>query len=515
MTAVLRAIGKQPPEFAVDFVEEQLKNGNFRSLQSCYLILDGDNGGENLKAPDMQVIHQAFAGRLSVLLPLAVERQELVDGLVASASHVSREELLKLNPDLGSLATKLFWEQTKVKDTEIEERLVDSAAGETGRTSESRRRQDRRILGESIHQTYLGHKRDLQRILSSVYKQGEQLGSGQFIHRQPISRGRYQAMVGWHDGIRFKILLKILQAVLGNEAAERRVRWKSTISDRFEQVRLCLETLMPKMDVEERQQAKRTIIAIRRDLPDAFFNINLQGSSGQNFRAAIVLDELIAACDGKTEIADNGPFQAKTIKKFPNATKKEASKSQVDAKPKDGSLNNVGIVPESVGGTEQQKNSVAVDAAIVVAKAHLRGLMEGDGEKLANTYADKVVLMPGHEFLKPEYGFGESRNRSVAATVPREKLIQAMKKMNEKRTERSKKKIDEALKLFKISELEMNPKKNATAPSDPVGTPDGRLNFKIKSGDVMLKAGPETGDSFVFQLRDIDGKWKVVAEYID
>ena len=447
-------------------------------------------------------------------MPLAVERQELVDGLVAFASRVSREEILKLNPDLGSLVAKLFWEETKVKDIQLEEKQL---IAPLGKLAAHLRVDDAKIV-EYLANQYTKNIWDKEGIYNEYFQaftnKENNWGRG-IIHRQPISKGRYQAMVGWHDKIRFKILLKILQAVLGNEAAERRVRWKSTISDRFEQVRLCLETLMPKMDVEERQEAKRTLIAIRRDLPDAFLNLNLQGSSGHNFRAEYVLDELIAACDGKTEITDNGPSQAKTIKKFPKATKKEASKSQVDAKPKDSSLNNVGIVPESVGGTEQQKNSVAVDAAIVVAKAHLRGLMEGGDNKLANTYADKVVLMPGHEFLKPEYGFGESRNRSVAATVPREKLIQAMKKVNEKRTKRSKKKIDEVLQEFKISKLEMNPKKNATAPSDPVGTPDGRLNFKIKSGDVMLKAGPETGDSFVFQLRDIDGKWKVVAEYID
>jgi hypothetical protein len=53
----------------------------------------------------------------------------------------------------------------------------------------------------------------------------------------------------------------------------------------------------------------------------------------------------------------------------------------------------------------------------------------------------------------------------------------------------------------------------------PVGdfvAPDSKLQFTIKEGDVLVKAAqPKGGDFILLQLREEEGAWRVVAEYLD
>ena len=58
----------------------------------------------------------------------------------------------------------------------------------------------------------------------------------------------------------------------------------------------------------------------------------------------------------------------------------------------------------------------------------------------------------------------------------------------------------------------------ASRKHDLVKTPDGKLHFMIKDGDILFKVGPakpRKGDFLLFQLRPLGGSWKVVAEYLD
>ncbi len=55
----------------------------------------------------------------------------------------------------------------------------------------------------------------------------------------------------------------------------------------------------------------------------------------------------------------------------------------------------------------------------------------------------------------------------------------------------------------------------ATQSSDPVGTPDSKLHFTIKEGDVLIKAAPPKRDFILLQVRQVEGAWRVVAEYLD
>ena len=135
MRSILRALGKQPPKFTVDFVEEQLKNGNSRSLQFCNSICDAGfsylSGSPNRVSPVTKKFQQAFAARLSVLLPLAIKKQPNVGLLlISTAGSLPRKELLTRNPNLDRLVTKWFWEQTEESDVESEDsKLYRSTAG--------------------------------------------------------------------------------------------------------------------------------------------------------------------------------------------------------------------------------------------------------------------------------------------------------------------------------------------------------------------------------------------------
>lgn len=157
----------------------------------------------------------------------------------------------------------------------------------------------------------------------------------------------------------------------------------------------------------------------------------------------------------------------------------------------------------------------ADEGATKAAKAHLDSFLKGKHGELARTYAPKVALIPGHEFLKAEYGLAGDGTRAEGAEVGRDKLIAAMEKAAAGRPDRPAGRVDALLETMKYEVIEVAEGKVGIDPSDPVGTPDGKLHFEIKKGDVLLKVSPPKGDFLVFHLRRIDGSWRIVAEYLD
>jgi hypothetical protein len=153
--------------------------------------------------------------------------------------------------------------------------------------------------------------------------------------------------------------------------------------------------------------------------------------------------------------------------------------------------------------------------AISTAKIHVAAIVRQDVDALEKTYAAEVGLIPGHEFLKDEYGLTKPGGRARGATVEREKLLAAMKKAVADRPPRPADRVDKMLASLTYTPLDAVPGEFATDPSDPVDTPDGKLRFDIKKGDVLVKVAPPKGDFLLLQLRQIKSAWKVVAEYVD
>jgi len=153
--------------------------------------------------------------------------------------------------------------------------------------------------------------------------------------------------------------------------------------------------------------------------------------------------------------------------------------------------------------------------AVEATKAHVHNLLKGEFKNLEDVYAEEVVLLSGHELLKKEYGLSSSGGRSEAITVGRAKLIETMVKFNGGLRDLPDDQVDALLKDFSFKIIETHKGDFVTDSPDPDDTPDGKLNFKIKEGDAVIRVSHPKGDFLLHQLRLIDDKWQVIAEYFD
>lgn len=157
----------------------------------------------------------------------------------------------------------------------------------------------------------------------------------------------------------------------------------------------------------------------------------------------------------------------------------------------------------------------ADEGATKVAKFHITNLLKGDFEELSNSYSKDIQLMPGHEFLKKRYKLSKDGDRSKSITIPSHDLIASMIKSAEGRPKKLEEQIEALHKSLKYELVKTPAGDFAIEPADPVATPDKMLHFTIKKDDVLLKIGPPEGDYLLLHLREINGKWKVVSEYLD
>jgi hypothetical protein len=155
--------------------------------------------------------------------------------------------------------------------------------------------------------------------------------------------------------------------------------------------------------------------------------------------------------------------------------------------------------------------SHANEEAIAAAKLHLGASLQGDRKVLVESYAPKISLKPGHEFLKKQYGLVGEGGRAEGAEVERDPLVAVIVKAVAARPVGKADRIDAMLKSLTYTAMTTEVGDFAADPSDP----GGKLHFAIKAGDVLLKAAPPKGDFVLFQLRKTDGKWQVVGEYLD
>ena len=153
------------------------------------------------------------------------------------------------------------------------------------------------------------------------------------------------------------------------------------------------------------------------------------------------------------------------------------------------------------------------ESVTAAAKKHMRALLEFDEDQLKKTYADEVVLMPGNELLK---GSLNSPQRSKPELISRDDLLKRLMGKFGNRKLMDPHQIEQFMALIKFKILEVDEGDFALDPPDPVATSDGKLHFKVEAGDFVIKAGPEKrGDFLVFQFREIDNHWKVIADVLD
>lgn len=140
------------------------------------------------------------------------------------------------------------------------------------------------------------------------------------------------------------------------------------------------------------------------------------------------------------------------------------------------------------------------------AKMHLLAILESDLEWLGQTYADSVMLMPGHPL-----GGG-----AQPLTIERQRLLMQLRAKRGNVDPGFPEMIDQIMASVKCESLEVQVGDFEITPEATAGTPDGKLHFSIEEGDQIIRVGSkEEGedDFLLFQVRRIEGDWRVIAEY--
>ena len=172
-------------------------------------------------------------------------------------------------------------------------------------------------------------------------------------------------------------------------------------------------------------------------------------------------------------------------------------------------LYNDGVVAQSMGLIREE------DATKFI-KSHIGNLMSRDLSEVSNSYASNVQLMAGHEFLKPKFKLGADDARSTGARVDRKRLLAALKAVFATSRAKDPEKVKKMVSGLNVAIIETEAGSFSVAPSDPVSTKSGQLNFSIVPRDVLLKVSvSDHPDFMLFQVRRIDGTLRVVAESLD
>jgi hypothetical protein len=140
-------------------------------------------------------------------------------------------------------------------------------------------------------------------------------------------------------------------------------------------------------------------------------------------------------------------------------------------------------------------------------KAYVLAKFGGQKEILESSLAEEIILLPGHEFLKKEYGINPSGDRRKQATVSRGKLIDldqtAWKALPDAKKQKIPDMLEKSVYTFVVAAGEL-------------ADAGGRLKLPTRPGDVVMKVQPKpTGDFLLYVLRRLDGQWKVVMDYTD
>jgi hypothetical protein len=142
--------------------------------------------------------------------------------------------------------------------------------------------------------------------------------------------------------------------------------------------------------------------------------------------------------------------------------------------------------------------------------------LDADRESLDNALAPEVLLLPGHEYLKAEYGLRPDGNRRTAISVKRDKLIDLDMKVYTTFPADKKAKARELLAKSEYKFVIAERDGMTLNPHNPDDQENASLSLPTKKGDVVMIVLPKPkGDYLLYVLRRIDGVWKIVMDYTD
>ena len=130
--------------------------------------------------------------------------------------------------------------------------------------------------------------------------------------------------------------------------------------------------------------------------------------------------------------------------------------------------------------------------------------------------APKITLLPGHEYLKERYGVVGAGQRSTSKEVNRDDFVKVTNGLRAELTEKKAARLRELLSKCDYTLRSLKKGDNTVDPPDPVGTPDKKIHLLAEEGDALVFVRPKPkGDFLFFVVRKIEGKRKIVAEYVD
>jgi len=150
-------------------------------------------------------------------------------------------------------------------------------------------------------------------------------------------------------------------------------------------------------------------------------------------------------------------------------------------------------------------NSIANEDAVKVAKVHFNNYFKRDFKNLSKTYAQNVLLMPGHDYLKFQYGLQKKKNGGKHENITCDELVAVMVKFSDNRPVQPIGVIKEYIKnlTYKVIATDDGDV------SDLALAPKGSLCFTMLKDDVLVKVSPPNGADFkLVLLREINKKWR-------
>ena len=143
-----------------------------------------------------------------------------------------------------------------------------------------------------------------------------------------------------------------------------------------------------------------------------------------------------------------------------------------------------------------------------VLKDFLRAKFKGEA---APFYLETVTLIPGHEYLKAQYGLSEDGDRSKPLTVPSEKIV---KLDSDKGKAIPDEKLDAIFAKMTVTNTQIGEDGDYPLKGEDGGK--GGPSVACKAGDVVVIGGFEgTDDIMALVLRKSGDQWKVAGEMID
>jgi hypothetical protein len=135
------------------------------------------------------------------------------------------------------------------------------------------------------------------------------------------------------------------------------------------------------------------------------------------------------------------------------------------------------------------------------AKAFWAALAEGDTKAMKDFYAEKVVLLPGSELLKPRWELPGKPDRDKGLLIARDELLAGYRMIARLGKEKWSKVFKQVpAEKIRVEELEID----LSAPGDGQGS----LVLEVLTGPG--------DDKLIFMLdKDDEGHWRIVAEQTD